>query len=61
MAFAIDMSDAPATQDTTPAGSGEGDEGQGDNNDPKDPVTQETITAEEDNDEENAGQSRLWY
>jgi hypothetical protein len=63
MASAIDMSDAPATQDTTTAGSGEGDEDQGDNNDDQedDPVTQETITAgggsEDNNDKDNSGQN----
>jgi hypothetical protein len=62
MAFAVDMSGAPATQDTTTAGSGEGDEDQGDNNDDQedDPVTQDTITTgrgSDDSDDDNSGQS----
>jgi hypothetical protein len=61
MAFAIDMPDAPATQEATTAGSDKGDGDQGDNNDDQedDPVTQETITAgreSEDNDDDNSGQ-----
>jgi hypothetical protein len=61
MAFAVDMSGAPATQDTTTVGSDGDDEDQGDNNDDQedDPVTQGTITAgrgSEDNDDDNSGQ-----
>jgi hypothetical protein len=60
MAFAIDMSDAPATQDTITAGPDGDDEDQGDNDQEDAPVTQDTITAGEsrdDNDEDNSGQN----
>jgi hypothetical protein len=62
-AFAIDMQNAPVSQDTIIAGlsDGDGDEDQGGTNDDQedDPVTQETITVggkPEDNDDDNSGQ-----
>jgi hypothetical protein len=61
MALAVDMPDAPATQDTITAGSGGGDEDQENDDQEDDPITQGTINLEEesrgDNDEDNSEQN----
>jgi hypothetical protein len=60
MALAIDMPDAPMTEDTITAGSDGDDNDQGDNDQEDAPVTQDAITAgggsEDNDDEDNSGQ-----